>query len=194
MTNENQQKPGSGKKSRRNSTRPTNRDDDDNVDLVDVAQLRSLIAGGKTDVELSRKALAAFCRIARRQRFPTSNFPIEMLAWIADAFEKHLSGDEPNLAKSLGLAARGKPADLRIRRRDALIARDVLARMTRSPNDRLADNKGGAGIFTKVAERFGVSDSIVKAIWYDDDMQRIGRSFLELERTLRKEKWLDSGK
>jgi hypothetical protein len=149
-------------------------DDDTSADDIgpgNFALMRSLIAEGKPDRALSRQALATFCRIARAQRPGASPFPPEMLDWIADAFERYLSGEAPDIAKSLGLKTQGKPVDPKTEGRNWVIAARVAALIDERDDGKLTDNRQGEGIFADVAGASGTTESVVRDIWYQTEQR-----------------------
>lgn len=131
-----------------------------------VSYYASLIQEGKPDVEGSRELLREFCRRARRLEHPSSPFPAPLLGVLVSAFERYLSGEAPDLEKSLGLKRIGTPADPEIPERNFWIAVEVFR--LNAKGTPLRDNNAGPGAFSIVADRRALSESQVAEIYYQN--------------------------
>jgi hypothetical protein len=139
-------------------------DNDDLPGPGTVAYLVDKIREGDPDVEGSRQLLRLFCVRAKKLKFPASPFPEPLLKLLVSAFEKYLSGEETDIAKSLGLKRRGKPPDPAIPERNAYIAKDVL--LLHEQGIPLMSNRQQAGAFERVATECDLSEGEVRDIYY----------------------------
>lgn len=156
----------------------SNPSDDDLPSTGDVQHYVSLIREGNPDVEGSRALLRLFCARARKLKFPESPFPVPLLELLVSAFEGYLSGDEPDIKKSLGLTRRGKPPNHEIQKRNKFIAADVFRRI--ECGESLGSSRDGDGAFVAVAEKYGLSEGEVRDIYYKNKTE--GMAIVLMER------------
>ena len=123
------------------------------------------IRKGNPDKAAARVMLRRFCDRAKELHFPESPFSDEYLALLISAFERYLSGEELDIAKSLGIKrGRGRPRDPNIQERDAIITMEVMH--LESEGRTVTDNREGEGAFAEVAARHNLSENQVRDIYY----------------------------
>ena len=150
-------------------------DDDESFGPVRQLHTLSLIADGKPSAEMRRQLLKEFCQQVRAGPSAFTQLTWETLDWVTEALEKHLTGEEADIAKSLGLKVRGRRRDSAIQRRDQMIAARIVELMAERGNSQLTDSAKSEGVFGDVAEEFEVSDSVVRAVWYEPGMKLMGK-------------------
>ena len=141
------------------------------------------IRKGDPDPAAARGMLRLFCTRAKELHFPEWPFPEEYLALLVSAFERYLSGEELDIAKSLGLKRRGRPGSPEIQQRNVYIAAEVLRLEIQGRP--VTDNADGEGAIADVAERHGLSASQVRDIYYE--YLNDGMAQLVLERRRKKD-------
>ena len=127
------------------------------------------IRKGNPDKAAARVMLRRFCDRAKELHFPESPFSDEYLALLISAFERYLSGEELDIAKSLGLKKGGHPPDPKIQERNVNITIEVMH--LESEGLPVTDNREGEGAFAEVAEHYNLSESQVKDIYYDEEIK-----------------------
>lgn len=126
------------------------------------------IRENKPDLAAARALLRLFCDRAKELHFPESPFHDEYLALLISAIEQYLSGEELDIAKSLGLKKGGRPPDPKIQERNVIITMEIMHLV--SEGLPVTDNKEGEGAFAEVAERYNLSESKVRDIYYDENI------------------------
>ncbi len=136
--------------------------DDELLSIGNITYYISKAKEGEPDPEGSRDLLRLFCARAKLRSLDSPSDGL--LRFISSAFEKYLSGEEKDLAKSLGLKKVGKPVNREIERRNVFIAFDVLC-LHRSGKP-LLGNRDERGAFSTIAEQRDLSDNQVRDIYY----------------------------
>jgi hypothetical protein len=143
-------------------------DSDDELVGYDIEHHVRKILEGNGNPDAARNLIQGFCRQAKLLRFPSSPFHESLLELLVYAFEGYLSGDRPDIARSLGLKARGRPVDPIVRERNILMVVDVLTLEMSGEN--LTENSKRPGAFQVVAERYGIGPSEVRDQYYNKDI------------------------
>lgn len=126
------------------------------------------ILRGKGSVKAAREIMRIFCERAKLESFPSS-FPLPILRLLVHAFEGYLSGELPNLEKSLGVRKKGRPPQLKIRARNVAMVADVIRLEMKERT--LTDNREGPGAFSEIAEIYRISAEEVRDQYFDQEIQ-----------------------
>ncbi len=171
-------------------------DDDDNVNHYVNLILKKT---PDPDVEGSKKLLRLFCDRAKRLTFPSSPFPQPLLDLIVHAFDGYLTGKEKDLEKALGLKPRSGrrwpeskgDTNLEIAVEVARLYDKGLPIMdpSRPPTEIQGDDdekhleefyKRSLGACSLVGEKYGLTESRVRDIYYSHQIEALSILFEEV--------------
>ena len=154
----------------------------EDIGIGDMQLALSNVKEGNPQPERVKKMLALFCERAKELRYPSSPFPDPLTELLIYAFNRYLNGEEPDIAKALGLKGGvGRPPTAETEKRNAKIVAEVLrlnfAGIPLEPNRNCLESA-----FSQVGKKFGLSETQTRDVYYVPLHQSDGLALLLIER------------